>query len=278
MEVPEPHPFFAISSRSHNADWLRSFRKAYGLTAEKGASAKVHYGVPKAILLVSAHWETSGKVVRVSGKSFHDRLLYDYYGFPKHTYDLKYQPKGDPALAKRVVDLLSAGGIKSEIDPNWCLDHGAFIPLKMTFPDADVPVVEVSIDRSYDPAWHLKVGEALAPLRQEGVLIIGSGSSTHNFNPDEKSNETFMKALASVLTDGKICYEDRVKQSVLEWAKLPHARDAHPQEDHLVPLFVAVGAAGGGAGAGSTSSSSTGQVVGKVQPAGSWQLASFMFQ
>ena len=132
---------------------------------------------PKAILVVSGHWETEGFAFTGAEAP---SLIYDYYGFPKHTYALKYDAPGDPVLASKAAGLLAGQGLKARVDPARGLDHGVFIPLKIAFPDADIPVVEMSVDRNLDPALHLAAGRALASLRDEGVLILASGMSFHN--------------------------------------------------------------------------------------------------
>jgi len=195
---------------------------------------------PTAIVVVSAHWESPHKVL-VSGKPEYTKLLYDYGGFPDYTYKLEYKAPADPQLAKRITELLSTKGIPSSLDKERNWDHGVFIPLKVMFPDADIPVVEVSILQSYDPQAHIAIGKALAPLRDEGVLIIGSGYATHNFNGNAEKNTNFVDAVSDVVANSSP--EDREKAFV-EWEKLPGARYAHQQEDHLMPLHVIIGAAG----------------------------------
>lgn len=134
---------------------------------------------PRAIVLISAHWEEENPTVLASEDP---GLLYDYYGFPEYTYapHLTYPVKGEPQLATRVVSLLDAAGLKPQIKTDRGFDHGVFIPLKLMFPEADIPVVQVSLTRDLDPGRHIDLGQSLAPLRQEGVLIVGSGSLTHN--------------------------------------------------------------------------------------------------
>ncbi len=198
---------------------------------------------PRAVLVVTGHWEETEFAVS-SGER--PGMLYDYSGFPEHTYRVKYAAPGDPALAARVRGLLEGAGLRSRLDAERGFDHGTFTPLVPMYPDADVPVVQLSIRRDYDPEAHLRAGRALAPLRSEGVLILGSGLSYHNlrrFGPagaepsrlfDRWLNETL--AVASP--------EERTRR-LLAWAEAPAARLAHPREDHLVPLFVALGAAEG---------------------------------
>ena len=259
MDVPPNHPFFAISKHSKNAQWLRDFTKTYNLQGD---------AAPKAVVFVSAHWETNGQTVRVTSREQHTKLLYDYGGFPRETYNLKFQPKGAPKVSQRIVELLGAAGIRAELDTKWEFDHGVFIPGLMIWPDADVPVVEISIDSSWDPAFHFNVGRALQSLKNEGILLIASGSLTHNFNPEERANREFLKAFAELVEDPSLSTEERARKTVLEWTKIPSARKAHPAEDHFVPYFVACGAAG----------DQKGKVVGKVDPPGSWHLGSVKFE
>jgi aromatic ring-opening dioxygenase catalytic subunit (LigB family) len=247
-------PLYAFIS----AQQLRDFSQLYRLDG---------VNTPKAIVVVSAHWVTSGQKVRVSSQKQHTKLLYDYGGFPPHTYKLEYNPPGSPALSQRIVDLLQAGGVAAEVDTQWNFDHGVFIPLKMIYPDATIPVVEISIDRSYDPAFHVKVGRALAALKREGVLLIASGSSTHNFSAVAAHSKKFMEALQKILEDRTLSVDERTRLAALDWQKIPSARQAHPEEDHFVPLFVALGAA----------EDQQAKMVGKVHPAGDWHCASFLF-
>jgi aromatic ring-opening dioxygenase catalytic subunit (LigB family) len=199
---------------------------------------------PRAILVVSAHWESDG--FAVTGAASPD-LLFDYYGFPPHTYELTYPAPGEPGLAARIVALLQGAGLKAHVDETRGYDHGVFVPLKVAFPEARIPVVEMSLDASLDPAMHLAAGAALAPLRNEGVLIIGSGMSFHNMraygNPQATApSHRFDAALtAAALSPGAM----RAKALGL-WQDMEAARFAHPREEHLIPMMVAAGAGGTG--------------------------------
>jgi aromatic ring-opening dioxygenase catalytic subunit (LigB family) len=193
---------------------------------------------PSAILIVSGHWETRGKFAFTG--STRPSLIYDYGGFPPHTYQLRYDVPGDPSLAARAAGLLMAAGFETEIDPHRGLDHGVFVPLKVAFPEAEIPVVEMSLDRSLDPTVHLNAGQALAPLREEGVLIIGAGMSFHNLrgygndlftNPSLDFNRWLVHAATSDQTE-------RAKM-LTHWDQAPFARVAHPRHEHLLPLMVA---------------------------------------
>ena len=192
---------------------------------------------PRAIVVVSAHWEAAAVEVD-SGAS--PGLIYDYGGFPPHTYQLTYPAPGDPQLAGRIAELLGAAGIEHHLTPDRGWDHGVFIPLKVMFPDAEVPVVAMSLRRDLDPAFHLELGRALVPLRDEGVLLVGSGSSFHNFaHFGSPLAEPFDDWLNDVVTRPAA---DR-EAALANWTDAPHARIAHGREEHLLPLMVAAGAA-----------------------------------
>ena len=198
---------------------------------------------PEAILIISGHWEEGIPTVNAGAAP---ALLYDYEGFPPHTYRLTYPAPGAPALAARTRDLLGAEGIASGEDAARGWDHGVFVPLKVMFPAADIPIVQLSLQRGLDPATHLAVGRALRPLRREGVLIVGSGQTYHNmggFRSGGARNdeaEAFDAWLRDSMLDGAT--RDRALSA---WDLAPGARCAQPEEDHLLPLMVAAGAASG---------------------------------
>ncbi|SDC34498.1 Aromatic ring-opening dioxygenase, catalytic subunit, LigB family [Sphingomonas sp. YR710] len=198
---------------------------------------------PDAILLVSGHWETEGFAFTASPQP---PLIYDYYGFPPHTYDLRYDAPGDPGLAGRASALLTGAGMAAAIDPTRGLDHGVFVPLKVAWPDADVPVVEMSVDRGLDPRLHLEAGRALAPLRDQNVLIVGSGMSYHNMRGygDPRStppSQAFDRWLVAAVEADAGARADLLTH----WAEAPGGRSSHPREEHLIPLMVAAGAGDG---------------------------------
>jgi aromatic ring-opening dioxygenase catalytic subunit (LigB family) len=200
---------------------------------------------PAAVLVVSAHWEAVAPTVNAAVQP---ALLYDYYGFPPHTYQLTYPAAGSPVLAQRVRDLLGQAGIQTAADAERGLDHGVFVPFKLIYPDADVPVVQLSLQAGLDPAVHLAIGRALAPLRDEGVLIVGSGMSYHNlrqlFDGDDRSNaaaEAFDQWLDQAVTTPD---PGRRVAQLASWADAPGGRASHPRSEHLIPLMVAAGAAG----------------------------------
>ena len=195
---------------------------------------------PKAILIVSGHWETDGFAFTAAPNP---PLIFDYHGFPPHTYALTYRAPGEPVLAGRAAGLLRAAGFDAGLDGERGLDHGVFVPLKVAFPDAEVPVVEMSLDRGLDPALAYRVGRALAPLRDEGVLILGAGMSFHNLRAYRHAEATkpsiaFDDWLAAVVEGDPVERE----AGLSGWAAAPAARFAHPREEHLLPLMVAAGA------------------------------------
>ncbi|HSV04646.1 MAG TPA: class III extradiol ring-cleavage dioxygenase [Phenylobacterium sp.] len=199
---------------------------------------------PKAILVISGHWEAPAFTV---GSAERPPLIFDYYGFPEHTYRLRFEAPGSPALARRIRELLVAAGLPAQEDAERGYDHGVFVPLKLVTPEADIPVVQLSLNQDLDPDTHLAAGRALAPLRDEGVLIVGSGMSWHNmrgFTPAFTGKSAAFDAwLAQATADPA-----RREEALRHWAEAPYAREAHPREEHLAPLFVAAGAAEGETG------------------------------
>jgi len=196
---------------------------------------------PNAVLVITSHWE--GPEFMVSSGT-NPGMIYDYGGFPAHTYKIQYPAPGDPQLAARVAGLIAAAGHPVRLDATRGFDHGTFSMLYPIYPDADMPVVQLSIRDDYDPHTHIAIGRALAPLRDEGVLIIGSGLSYHNlraFGPQGRTaSHAFDAWLQHTMVD---LTPDQRQQALLHWSAAPSARIAHPQEDHLVPLMVAAGAA-----------------------------------
>jgi aromatic ring-opening dioxygenase catalytic subunit (LigB family) len=197
---------------------------------------------PTAILMVSGHWETRGFTVQTNPNP---PMVYDYGGFPEEMYRIQYPAPGSPALAGRVVELMTAAGIPVREDGERGFDHGMYAVLFPAWPDAEVPVVQLSVDMSFDPEAHLAVGRALAPLRDEGILILGSGFSYHNLRlmgpGAEVPSAGFDDWLGATLVEADPA--DRAAR-LRAWAEAPYARVAHPREDHFVPLMVVVGAAG----------------------------------
>jgi aromatic ring-opening dioxygenase catalytic subunit (LigB family) len=198
--------------------------------------------VPAGLLVVSAHWEEPVATVTSASST---PLLYDYYGFPPQTYELKWPAPGSPDLAARVRSLLGHAGIDSASEAARGFDHGVFIPLKVAYPDPRIPTVQLSLRAGLDPAEHLAMGRALAPLRDEGILIVGSGMSYHNMRGfmDPRTRDVsvvFDDWLAGAVT----APPDERDSSLVHWARGPSARQCHPREEHLLPLMLAAGAAG----------------------------------
>ena len=196
---------------------------------------------PKAILMISGHWEEMGFNVMANP---HPGMLYDYGGFPAHTYKVIYAAPGAPELAARVQSLITGAGLPSRLDAQRGFDHGTFSPMAVMYPQANVPTIQVSMRANLDPAEHIALGRALAPLRDEGVLIVGSGLSYHNLRQFGPAGTAPSKAFDAWLQDAVVASTPEQRQAkLLEWAKAPAARVAHPREDHLIPLMTAVGAA-----------------------------------
>jgi aromatic ring-opening dioxygenase catalytic subunit (LigB family) len=195
---------------------------------------------PKAIIVVSGHWETEGFAFTGANEP---PLIYDYYNFPPHTYSLGYAAPGAPALAERAAELLRDAGIAARVDPARGLDHGVFVPMKVAFPDADIPMIEMSVEKHLDPALHVAAGRALAPLRDEGVLILGSGMSFHNMRAYGDPNATVpSEAFDRWLVDAVERPGPQRAERLAAWASAPGGRFSHPEEEHLLPLMVAAGA------------------------------------
>ncbi len=195
---------------------------------------------PKALLIISAHWEESEFTVQTKAAP---GLLFDYYGFPEHTYQLKWPAPGSKTLAARVQEVAAAGGITIVTDETRDYDHGVFIPMLMAWPDAGIPTIQLSLKKGLNPQEHMALGRALAPLRDEGVAIIGSGMSFHsiprlmgreaNTGPASHAFDTWLQETLN----GN-------RSELLNWASAPNANDCHPREEHLIPLMVIAGAGG----------------------------------
>ena len=244
-------PTYFVSHGGGPWPWMREQTgAAYDKLAASLAALRAEAdatGAVRAVLVVSSHWETPEYMVS-SGTA--PGMISDYGGFPPHTYRISYPAPGDPALAQRVADLLHAAGHPTGLDPARGFDHGTFSMLYPVYPEARMPVVQLSLRRDLDPAAHLAAGRALAPLREQGVLIIGSGLSYHNlrnFGPGGKeASRTFDGWLQQTLLE---CEPGQRERALLDWAAAPQARAAHPREEHLIPLMVALGAADQEAGA-----------------------------
>jgi aromatic ring-opening dioxygenase catalytic subunit (LigB family) len=202
---------------------------------------------PKAILSISGHWEEERFTVSSAPRP---PMIYDYYNFPPHTYHIQYPAPGSPEVATRVRELLNAAGIECDDDPERGFDHGTFVPLALVYPRAEVPVVSLSLRTNLDAAEHIRMGQALAPLRDEDVLIMGSGLSYHNLRAMRTTpsagpvSERFEEWLTQAVQQDA---QTRTQQ-LTQWHLAPGARLAHPREDHLIPLMAAAGAADGDTG------------------------------
>jgi aromatic ring-opening dioxygenase catalytic subunit (LigB family) len=236
-------PTYFISHGGGPWPWMKKeMGGAYDRLAAALADMPRQIGrTPAAILMVSAHWEAP--VFMVQGHP-QPPMVYDYGGFPAHTYQVRYDAPGSPALAQRVAALIEAAGLPAAIDPERGFDHGMFSPMAAIYPDARVPVVQLSLRRGLDPAEHLALGRAIAPLRDENVLIVGSGLSYHNLRNFGPQAHEVSKAFGDWLVHTAVqsAPAERV-QRLADWAAAPSARMAHPREEHLIPLMVAVGAA-----------------------------------
>lgn len=196
---------------------------------------------PKALLVVSAHWEESVPTVMTSQAP---PMLYDYYGFPPESYTITWPAPGEPKLAARARTLLENAGFKTGEDDARGFDHGTFVPLKLTYPNADVPVVQLSLKRGLDPAEHIAMGKALAPLRDEGVFTVGSGMTFHNLRAFSHAAAPIAQTFDDWLRATTTLPEDERNRGLIAWAQAPAARQSHPREEHLLPLMVIAGAAG----------------------------------
>ena len=197
---------------------------------------------PHAILVVSAHWETASPTVNAVAQN---ETIHDFFGFPRALYDLSYPAPGDALLAQRIADRLGASGFSTGLDRARGLDHGAWIPLMLAWPAADIAVLQLSIQTARGPRYALSIGRALAPLREEGVLIIGSGSFTHDLGrfrgqpanaPESADVGEFSAWMDEAIGRGDI-------EALLDYRnRAPYARRQHPSEEHLLPLFTVMGA------------------------------------
>lgn len=234
-------PTYFISHGGGPWPWIEDMRRAFTVLEKSLAAMPGELPEPpKAVLMISGHWEADG--VRVM-HSAHPPMVYDYYNFPPHTYDVVYPAPGAPGIAERAQTLLAEAGIAATLDDTQGFDHGTFVPAYIMYPAAQVPVFQISLLSSYDPAAHFAIGRALARLRDEGVLIVGSGLSYHNlrlFGPQAAvPSKAFDTWLDGVMQASPAARTDKL----LHWEEAPYARVCHAQEDHLVPLFVALGAA-----------------------------------
>jgi aromatic ring-opening dioxygenase catalytic subunit (LigB family) len=200
---------------------------------------------PEAIIVVSAHWEES--IATITGGE-RPEIIYDYYGFPPESYEIEYPAPGYPGLADRLQGCLFSNGVEAELDTGRGFDHGLFIPMKIMYPEADIPCIQLSLLASLDPAAHIALGAAMSEMRRDGILVIGSGFSFHNlkafFSPDaalpDEKNDAFERWLIETCSSPELDEAERARRLV-DWAAAPHARYCHPREEHLLPLHVCYG-------------------------------------
>jgi aromatic ring-opening dioxygenase catalytic subunit (LigB family) len=243
MTSPAPRlPSYFISHGGGPWPWIPEMRAAMAPLEASLQNIVREIGVrPRAVLSVSGHWEAPRFTAMAAARP---GMVYDYHGFPEHTYRVQYPAPGAPDVAQRIEALLRGAGIDAAQDAAQGYDHGTFAPLAVMYPQADVPVLQLSLKHGYDVAEHLAVGRALAPLRDEGVLILGSGLSFHNLRlrgpAAQAPSKAFDDWLHATLEDSSPA-ERRAR--LQQWDTAPAARIAHPREDHLLPLMVALGSA-----------------------------------
>jgi aromatic ring-opening dioxygenase catalytic subunit (LigB family) len=238
-------PTYFLSHGGGPWPWMKESRPgAYDqLEASLHAVRRELGEAPRAVLMISAHWEADRFLL---SSAAHPAMVYDYSGFPAHTYRIRYDAPGAPALAETVRNMIEQGGLASGVDPRRGFDHGTFSLMHTIYPEAEMPLVQLSLRSDLDPSAHIRVGELIAPLRDQGVLIVGSGFSFHNTRGimsggGAETSAAFDQWLNDSLVDSQ---PDERRQRLLHWSAAPAARAAHPREDHLLPLMVAVGAAG----------------------------------
>jgi 4,5-DOPA dioxygenase extradiol len=233
--VSHGSPMMALTD-SPARDFLRGLGQGQGLGRELGR--------PSAILVASAHWETR---VPTFNSVAVNATIHDFQGFPPALFAMRYEPAGAPEMARKAAALLAEAGLPNAVDLERGLDHGAWVPLSLMYPAADIPVLQVSIQSHLDPAHHLRLGRALAPLREAGVLIVGSGSFTHNLRllrrdavdgPQPADVVAFADWFDAAIAEG------RMDDLLAYRARAPYAERQHPTDEHLLPLYVALGAGG----------------------------------
>lgn len=236
-------PVFYVSHGGGPWPWMEQARGFYASLEQSLQQIPEQLpAIPTSILMISAHWESQGDFLIQANPQ--PGMVYDYYNFPEHTYHITYPAAGQPELANQVQQLLNQAGITAQLDNERGFDHGTFVPAFVMYPSANIPIVQLSIDALYDPELHLQVGHALRPLREQGVLIIGSGASYHNLRLLGPEGAQPSKEFDDWLTDALLTTDYTMRQQhMTQWESAPSARTAHAREDHLVPLFVALGAA-----------------------------------
>lgn len=224
-------------------------------------------GRPRAVLCVSAHWATREPSVSAARRP---DTIHDFGGFPEALYRIRYAAPGAPELAARVAELLGGAGLAAHVAPDRGLDHGAWVPLALMYPEADIPVAQLSVQPAAGPAAHFRVGRALAPLRREGVLVLASGSAVHNLSR-LSAGEAAPEWAAQFDAWLRQKIDAGARDELLDYRRLaPHANLAHPTEEHLLPLFVAMGA-------GADEGESRGESLHRGWTHGSLSMAAYRF-
>ena len=241
MTSKKPLPTYFISHGGGPWMWVPQMRETFANLEQSLIEMVSEWEVPpKAILMVSGHWEADQVEVMATSQP---PMVYDYYNFPQETYEVIYPAKGSPEMADRTLELLREAGIRANLNSQRGYDHGVFVPMAAMYPDAEIPLFQVSILKSYDPAAHFDLGRALSALRHEGVMIIGSGLSYHNLKRLGPEAAEPSSAFDAWLNDVMQLPPSQRTERLKDWTGAPYARMCHPEEDHLVPLFVALGAA-----------------------------------
>jgi aromatic ring-opening dioxygenase catalytic subunit (LigB family) len=238
-------PTYFLSHGGGPWPWLKDWRPGvYDRLEQSLHDVRAELGeLPRAVLMISGHWEADRFLLSSAARP---PMYYDYSGFPEHTYRIRYDAPGEPALAETVRAMIERGGLPTGVDPHRGYDHGTFSLMHVLYPEARLPLVQLAMRADFDPAEHLRVGELIAPLRDQGVLIVGSGFSFHDTRSiisgaGKAASATFDAWLDETLV--RSTPDDR-RRRLTEWDCAPAARAAHPREDHLIPLMVAAGAAG----------------------------------
>ncbi len=238
-------PTYFLSHGGGPWPWIKDLRPgAYDQLEQSLHNVRAELGeLPRAVLMVSGHWEADRFLLSSADRP---PMVYDYSGFPEHTYRIGYDAPGDSALAETIRAMLDRGGVLTGLNPRRGYDHGTFSLMHTLYPEAQLPVVQLALKADFVPAEHLRVGELLAPLRDQGVLIIGSGFSYHDVRGIMSGRGKLASATFDAWLEETLIHsapEDRTRR-LMDWSSAPAGRAAHPREDHLIPLIVAVGAAG----------------------------------
>ena len=235
-------PTYFLSHGGGPWPWmLDQYRGAYDALKASLEDIPRQLGVrPKAVLVVTAHWEERELHISASPQP---PMIYDYGGFPDYTYAIRYDAPGAPDVARQVQALLTGAGHAAQLDHERGFDHGTFSAMQPIYPDADVPIVQLSLKHGLDPLTHVEIGRALAPLRAQGILIVGSGLSYHNLRQFNASGAAASQQFDQWLRAAMALPPGERLAQLLAWERAPAARSAHPREEHLLPLMVALGAA-----------------------------------